>query len=110
MKKHHDHPGSNQSWDIYRALSPHPNPLPEEKEPVSTALEKSLNADLASRCQMVPPLPKGEGWGEGERDVRQPEVFRQLAGLSILAVLFIAFHIQAADQNLTYIDLVHRLT
>jgi hypothetical protein len=47
-------------------VSSHPGPLPKEREHFSTALEKSPDRDFLLRSQMVPPLPKGEGRGEGE--------------------------------------------
>jgi hypothetical protein len=43
-----------------------------QREIPLTTLENSLRHDLLLRCQTVLPLPKGEGWGEGEEIVRIP--------------------------------------
>ena len=53
------------------AGSPHPNPLPREREFLS--LPKTI-----SRIEFIPvadirsPSPVGEGWGEGNRIVQKP--------------------------------------
>jgi hypothetical protein len=39
---------------------------PGEREQLSTACEYSLNSEHFLALPMVLPLPKGEGWGEGE--------------------------------------------
>src|SRR5207244_3090892 len=45
---------------------PHPSPLPEERERLSTARENSPNRSTWLRCQIVLPLSWREGRGEGE--------------------------------------------
>ena len=52
-------------------LSPHPGPLPSgegEVQPVSRPIERATFADTLTT---IPPLPEGEGRGEGKRDSRQ---------------------------------------
>jgi hypothetical protein len=57
-------------------LPPHPSPLPEgegESPPVRPQIERY---ELADPWPRTPPLPKGEGWGEGER---RPPILRSRA-------------------------------
>jgi len=46
---------------------PHPNPLPQEREQLLAALEKSLASDGFPSARKLLPLLGGEGRGEGER-------------------------------------------
>ena len=39
---------------------------PREREKLSPVFRPPLNGDFSQRGQTVPPLPGGEGWGEGE--------------------------------------------
>src|SRR5712664_726740 len=53
----------------YALHSPHPNPLPKEREPSCRAPKCEAGA-----CDSIgggSPSPWGEGWGEGECDRRQ---------------------------------------
>jgi ABC-type glycerol-3-phosphate transport system permease component len=57
---------------VASALPPHPVPLPEERGIRKPAL---LFAGASRTFETLPtilPLPKGEGWGEGEGNARQP--------------------------------------
>ncbi|SRR6266446_3243080 len=47
-------------------LSPHPSPLPQGEGELSAAHSKSGPSLHCRSLEMVHPLPKGEGWGEGE--------------------------------------------
>jgi hypothetical protein len=51
---------------LYNDL-PHPGPLPKEREKRSTASTQSTRLDATSGGVTAPPLPGGEGRGEGER-------------------------------------------
>jgi superfamily II DNA or RNA helicase len=51
-------------------VRPHPNPLPQEREQQSATTEPSSRARFAERPTTIPPLPGGEGRGEGERKLR----------------------------------------
>ena len=55
-------------YAIVRSFSPHPALSLGEREQLSAAWEYSLNSEHFPALPMVPPLPKGEGWGEGEGD------------------------------------------
>src|SRR5262245_66135857 len=57
--------------DQERHLSPHPSPLPEEKEPLRQRLTESGAVGLKPPRKMFLPLPGGEGRGEGNGDVNQ---------------------------------------
>jgi 16S rRNA (cytosine967-C5)-methyltransferase len=46
---------------------PHPDPLPQEREQQQSASTTSKSPRFASRPTTIPPLPGGEGRGEGER-------------------------------------------
>ena len=46
---------------------PHPNPLPQEREPPLAALGKSLASECFAGARKLLPLLGGEGRGEGER-------------------------------------------
>ncbi len=43
---------------------------PREREQVSAIREHSLSREPFARRRKVPPLPGGEGWGEGNADLR----------------------------------------
>src|SRR5437868_6840455 len=45
---------------------------PEERESPCPALACSSDLRFAGQLATIPPLPRGEGRGEGEGDVRQP--------------------------------------
>src|SRR5437773_208065 len=47
---------------------PHPDPLPQEREPAMAALRKSLNGEPSPTLENLLPLPGGEGRGEGEHE------------------------------------------
>src|SRR5437870_8943612 len=51
---------------VVRAVSPHPDPLPQGEGTASIAQWKADRSGLFSTERMVHPLPKGEGWGEGK--------------------------------------------
>ncbi len=54
-------------------LSPHPSPLPwGEGAGYQIARLGREPSNLLPREVLFLPLPKGEGWGEGERDTRKP--------------------------------------
>jgi len=45
---------------------PHPDPLPQEREQQSSTCKISSQARSANRLAIIPPLPAGEGRGEGK--------------------------------------------
>jgi 16S rRNA (cytosine967-C5)-methyltransferase len=45
---------------------PHPDPLPQEREQQSSTHKASSRARFADRLAAIPPLPAGEGRGEGK--------------------------------------------
>ncbi|MGA2281511.1 MAG: DUF3516 domain-containing protein [Verrucomicrobiota bacterium] len=59
--------GLNNSEDVVR---PHPDPLPQEREQQSSSAELSKRSEFTSEDGQIPPLPGGEGRGEGERKLR----------------------------------------
>src|SRR5437016_4431695 len=63
--------------DRTRVLGFHLSPLNRERVGVrftrtEISRTETLNARLRERLPAILPLPKGEGWGKGERDARQP--------------------------------------
>ena len=65
-----------------RAVSPHPDPLPQGEGKASFAQWKSNPSELFSQQRMVHPLPKGEGRGEGKGNAtpRHAKVFALACG------------------------------
>src|SRR5205809_7843075 len=51
---------------VVRAVSPHPDPLPQGEGTARIAQCKAGGCGLFSAEERVHPLPKGEGWGEGK--------------------------------------------
>src|SRR5947199_10822087 len=51
--------------EFERRVPPHPNPLPRGEGTARPALGTS-GATYVQRLGRVPPLPRGEGWGEGK--------------------------------------------
>src|SRR6266498_1221147 len=51
---------------VGRAVSPHPDPLPQGKGTARIAQWKADGSGMFSAERRVHPLPKGEGWGEGK--------------------------------------------
>ncbi len=51
---------------VVRAVSPHPDPLPQGEGTTRIAQWKADGSGLFSAERRVHPLPKGEGWGEGK--------------------------------------------
>ena len=47
-------------------VSPHPGPLPEEREKDVPRWGESVRVGFAKSRSRIPPLLGGEGWGEGE--------------------------------------------
>ncbi|MBI5774726.1 MAG: L,D-transpeptidase [Verrucomicrobia bacterium] len=85
-------------------VSPHPGPLSEERERSSSPLEKSPSLRTAPSLAAIPPLPPGEGRGEGEHCV-QPEYQFQRAYRCSTSKFGIG---QAAGSNCTPLGL-HRI-
>src|ERR1043166_1880392 len=54
---------------IRRPLPPHPNPLPEGEGETSSAAGDFERLGLGAARRWLLPLPRGEGWGEGEERV-----------------------------------------
>src|SRR5207249_2173003 len=61
-----DSPSSTVPGMVSRAVSPHPDPLPQGEGTARIAQWKSDGSGLFSVERRVHPLPKGEGWGEGK--------------------------------------------
>jgi hypothetical protein len=57
-------------WADAHRYPPHPGPLPQERGNHSAVPEKLNAVGLQPRRNALLPLPKGEGWGEGEGNVR----------------------------------------
>ena len=53
-----------------------------EREQHGTPFEHSNHARFADRLPRLLPLPKGEGWGEGEGTIRAPASFALAIGSS----------------------------
>jgi hypothetical protein len=67
------------------ALPPHPDPLPRGEGTASADLRKSKAPDSLPALAAVPPLPKGEGRGEGKRDSRSAAaILNRVSKLRIL--------------------------
>src|SRR5437773_7065705 len=61
-----------------RRVSPHPGPLPGGEGEFFAARWKIEHARPFPKRRALPPLPGGEGWGEGERIVRLPNALYSL--------------------------------
>ncbi len=99
-----------------RERSPHPGPLPQGEGESGPASAQGQRGDLANPLCTLPPLPWGEGRGEGNGDVISPggaalaraardatsetALPRLLAMLCILAVFIPAFFMQGAARAL----------
>jgi hypothetical protein len=61
-------------FQVGRLVSPHPNPCLSlgEREQSSSARANPTGLRFIGRLAQTPPLPKREGWGEGERDLPRP--------------------------------------
>ena len=57
---------------------------PEERAQQSTALANPNGLRFADRLAKIPPLPKGEGWGEGEENAQLGKRLRQRASPPLL--------------------------
>ncbi len=66
---------------VGRAVSPHPDPLPQGEGTAQIAQWKADGSGLFSAESKVHPLPKGEGWGEG----KEPTALR---GADVLALAY----------------------
>src|SRR5437879_976269 len=51
-------------------------PLPWGQHDLLYVTGKAVSADCVQERQMAPPLPKGEGWGEGESSAQPGRVFK----------------------------------
>src|SRR5213593_870741 len=51
---------------VVRAVSLHPDPLPQGEGTARSAQWRADGSGLFSAQRKVHPLPKGEGWGEGK--------------------------------------------
>src|SRR5262249_12880468 len=51
---------------VQRFVSPHPNPLPRVEGTASFAQREAETCGLFCRQRTVHPLPKEQGWSEGE--------------------------------------------
>ena len=56
------------------SFSPHPNPLPRGEGTTQPVPRKSEAARFADQRPTVPPLPKGEGRGEGKATAENAQV------------------------------------
>src|SRR5207247_7906858 len=61
---------------VERALPPHPYPLPWGEGASLRRILRWRGLCFIERCEMVLPLPKGEGRGEGEPGMRTRIAFR----------------------------------
>ncbi len=59
---------------LERACSPHPGPLPEEREAGSQSLDDTSAFNEARKLNAVLPRPAGEGRGEGDRVIKPASV------------------------------------
>jgi superfamily II DNA or RNA helicase len=71
---HKSAPPSNAKCETRKenetVVRPHPDPLPQEREQQSEAAKLPETSELAPAREQIPPLPGGEGRGEGERKLR----------------------------------------
>ena len=51
---------------LERRVSPHPGPLPEERENRCQSVDESSDGGKLENRSCLLPLPRGEGWGEGK--------------------------------------------
>ena len=56
-------------WAVGRRVSPHLSPRPKGEGTRKPAPEETGHARRFERRQTIPPLPRGEGWGEGRGNV-----------------------------------------
>src|ERR1043166_5568349 len=66
-------PSRRSLWELgdgLQAHPPHPNPLPWGEGAIWTGLRKIGASEVHERLETVLPLPKGEGWGEGDQPSR----------------------------------------
>jgi hypothetical protein len=54
-------------WKRERSIPPHPSPLPKEREERFLPRDESERLEFAETLPAGLPLPRGEGWGEGEQ-------------------------------------------
>ncbi len=57
---------------VRASLPPHPGPLPKGEGETHSGSRQIERADISITRQTIPPLPEGEGRGEGKRTVQQP--------------------------------------
>src|SRR6266699_6875652 len=77
---------------IERALPPHPNPLPWGEGVCRNAAGKTRVLGPSRRRAAVLPLPRGEGWGEGEESAAQTRVLPadlQQAAFTLIELLVV---------------------
>ncbi|MBM3840439.1 MAG: helicase [Verrucomicrobia bacterium] len=67
-------PGTNCAVGFVPRVPPHPGPLPPGEGRANPVAEEFRRARLLETRSSTLPLPKGEGRGEGERDVQPPEM------------------------------------
>ena len=70
---------SDAAFPLTPALSP------RERETAGQSLDHSKRANLADTLASIPPLPEGEGWGEGEQAAllsRPPDMSKYLCRLA----------------------------
>src|SRR5260221_11829415 len=60
---------------LAQAVPPHPSPLPRGEGEPFAALRPVERFTLTRSLAAALPLPKGEGWGEGERDLESSVTF-----------------------------------
>ena len=80
---------------FFRSKAPHPSPLPKG--------EKTDRGDLKHNTNQ-PPLPLGEGWGEGKSRTRISILFAALFAFSPLAH---AFDLQQLSEQLAKPQVIH---
>src|SRR4051812_35862967 len=104
--------GYSCSWEIFSAgrngydLPPHPGLLPWGKVVPSEAPQPIHLCQFFQDLETIPPLPKGEGWGEGRRSLETTNRARMAprllhAVLAISAGLSLASLLGCASVNST---------